>query len=1046
MLTNKQRKKEKMMKRRKSIGLIIMTAVLSLCTVFGIQSIQASAATIYTSSEKDYWMITDGSGDYTVSLDNAATMQPTYKGVETVVTPADGVEDIGITLKGMVNPMSEMIIKHDNQQEGVADADAIVYSFTSLTDPDRQISVIATHRSNRTWYTFALTDELEVRDGYTYIEGTEQKTIGYRDLISYDSLGYCAWSEGEYHWGAIYHGDLLFKIGTDGGIYYNRSLVIGNVTNADFLSLSKASLAGTKYEERYTSEYIAETLTQLAKGARMEIKWYGVKTDKVDFHIRGINGSWIGDNGGNGLEYNLGVKHSTIIYKKVNTLYVGETYQLSDLLYGGGYEFRNAENANAKLNLSGWYANSVNKTAGNNSDSTWYNALTQMNKTVTMNEVGTYSMTMNGSFLGYYHSTDFTTSFTFDVVNKTPVFYQAFGETLGSLEVERWTEITLVTPTEEQLQAVPDGYEFIGWEMGDSTYAPGSVYTVNGNGTEVVFSAKLNDVQKPVITVGDYTESYYDGDELTLLSATVSDNSGENIEATVAVSKDGENVAVTDNKAALNAGTYMITYTAKDSAGNEADAITKTVVVKEKTAVVYSDGANTIATEAYKPGEITLATFNTEDVAEGYEFAGWKLGEEVYEAGASYTLGETPVTFVASFDAIEYTVTLDYAEEGKADEVITFTIENRTEKLAEIKAKLPISNDGYGYSWQDLPATLPLENVTYVEVLGAIVYTITFEGVEDVEPIKFTVETKDEIFLPVLEEREGYTCAWDKTLADIGLADITFTAVYSAIECTVTLNYVEEGKADEVITFTIENREEKLAEIQAKQSAVEGYTFSWKDLPASLPLENVTFEEVATAIVYTITFEGVEGVEPITFTVETKSEIVLPILEEKAGYTCAWDKTVSELGLEDVTLTAVYEVIEYTATVVVNSTETQVTYTIENREAKLTDIIAMKPVADNEYYIYVWENALPEELPLENGRVYKVIRQDVEKPDDSANSDSSDTSNDSTNDSANTSESNEESDDNKSSGCFGSIGGLSASLVLAFGAVCLLKKKENKQD
>ena len=1039
------------MKVKKLLGVLGLTAVMSAAIGLGVQSIQASAETRYTSSEKDYWMITDGSGDYTVSLNNPSNVNAAYVGVETVVDPADGVSDIGVTLKGMVYPMERMIMQHDNQEVGVPDADAIVYSFTSLSDPDMQISVIATHRSNRTWYTFALTDELEVRDGYTYIEGTEQKTIGHKDLSSYDPLGYCYWGAGEKNWGAIYNGGLMFKIGSDGTVYYNDSTKIGNVTNADFLAASKTNLAGTKYEERYTSEYIAETLTQLAKGARMEIKWYGVKTDKVDFHIRGISGSWIGDNGGNGLEYNLPVKNSTIIYKKVNTLYVGETYKLSDLLYGGGYEFRNAENASAKLSLSGWYANSVNKTAGNNSDSTWYNGLTQMGKTVTMNEAGTYNITLAGSLLGFYLSDGFTTNFTFDVVNKTPVVYQAFGETLGSLETKRWTDITLATPTEEQLQAVPAGYEFAGWEIGENTYAAGSVYTVNGDGTEVVFNAKLNDVQKPVITVGDYTESYYDGDELTLLPATVSDNSGENIEVSVAVSKGGEKVDVTENKVVLSADTYTIVYTAKDSAGNEAEAVTKTIIVKEKTAVVYTDGTNTIASEAYKPGEITLAAFNSEDVLEGYAFVGWKVGEDVYEAGTSYTLGETPVTFVASFTAIEYTVTLDYVEEGKADEVITFTIENRAEKLAEIKAKLPSSNDGYGHSWQDLPITLPLENVTYVEVLGAIVYTITFEGVEGVEPIKFTVETKDEIVLPVLEEREGYTCAWDKTLADIGLADITFTAVYNVIEYTATLNYVEEGKADEAITFTIENREEKLEEIKAKQStAVDGYTYSWNELPTMLPLENVTYEETATAIVYTITFEGVEGVEPITFTVETKDEIVLPELEEREGYTCAWDKAVSELGLANVTLTAVYEVVEYTATVVVNGVETQVTYTIENREAKLMDIIAMKPISDNEYYTYVWENALPEELPLENGKIYKVIKQSVEKPDDSANSSSNsssnDTSNDSANDSANNSESNEESVDNMVSGCFGSIGGLSVSLVLAFGAVCLLKKKEDKQD
>ena len=644
-----------------------------------------------------------------------------------------------------------------------------------------------------------------------------------------------------------------------------------------------------------------------------------MKTDKLDFHIRGISGSWYNDEAGKGLETGLNRKHSVIIYKKVNTLYVGETYKISDLLYGGGYTFRNAEVEGADLSLSGWYAKGVNLVADNNDDSSWYNGLTQMSKKITMNEAGTYNITLTGSFAGYWLITDFEKFYSFEVVNKTPVVYQAFGETVNSLEVERWTDITLDTLADNQGQEVPAGYE-LGWEVNGKTYAAGSKYTVNGDGTQVVFNAVLRDTQKPVITVGDYTDAYYDGDELSLLPATISDNSQEDITASITVTKDGEAVEVTDNKVALSAGTYTITYTAQDSTGNEAETVVKTITVQGKVAVTYSDGNNTIATESYRPGEITLATFNSADVAEGYTFAGWKVGEEVYAAGETYTLGETPVMFVATFSAIEYTATLDYLEEGKANEVITFTIENRDEKLAEIKAKLPAANDGYGHSWQGLPNVLPLENVTYVEVAGAIVYTITFAGVE--------------------------------------------------------------------------------------------------------------------------------GIEPITFTAETKDSIVLPVLEEKAGYTCGWDKALSDIGFEDVTLTAVYEIITYTATVVVNGAETQVTYTIEDRETKLSDIIAMKPIADNEYYTYVWENPLPEELPLENGKTYTVIKKDVEAPTTSEDSEESEepeqptTSEEPTDSSVEASSSEE-----KKGGCSGSVSGVAFALLGAgILAGCLKKKEENSTE
>ncbi len=489
------------MKVKKKIGLLTsLFAAMSLSFGIGVHTLSAKAestnesgATIYTSSEKDYWMITDGSGDYTVSLDNAARMQSAYKGVETVVTPVEGVGDIGITLKGMVNPMANLIVKHDNQVSGQADANAIVYTFTSLSDPDRQISIIATNRYNRSWYTFAFTDELEVKDGFTYIEGTEQKTIGYKDLSAYNDIGYCYWFAGEKEWGAIYQGALTFHLGTDGSVYYNNNSVIGSVADEAFLTASKTQLSGTKYEERYTSEWIAETLTQLAKGARMELKWYDVQTEQLDFHIRGISGSWIGDNGGNGLEYNLGLKHSTIIYKKTNTLYVGETYKLSDLVYGGGFSFRNAQNTSAPLSLSGWYANSANKTAGNNGDSTWYNGLTQMNKTITLTETGTYNMTLAGSFLGYFHSTDFPTNFTFDVLAPT------------APSVTAQSDVSLIGKQTYDLSA------FFTLENADGATV---VYTVDGTETE------------------NYTSYTADGKDHVIV-CTVSDNFGQSASATV---------------------------------------------------------------------------------------------------------------------------------------------------------------------------------------------------------------------------------------------------------------------------------------------------------------------------------------------------------------------------------------------------------------------------------------------------------------------------------------------------------------------------------
>ena len=595
-------KKEKKMKRKKSIGLIIMAAIMSLCTVVGvqgIQNIQASAATIYTSSEKDYWEITAGSGDYTVSLDNSAVTWSAYKGVETVVTPAEGVEDIGITLKGMVYPMQKLLLFHDNYVNEELEADAIVYSFTSLSDPDRQISVIATQRDNSCWYTLALTDELEVRDGYTYIKGTDQLTMGLPDLNYSDSYGETGYTKRD-AWGANYQGEVVFHIGEDGGIYYTDSLVIGNVANENFLSTSKANLAGTEYEARYTSEYVTETLTQLASGARMEIKWYGVKTETLDFHIRGINGSWIGDDGGRGLEYNLGVMHSTIIYKKVNTLYVGETYKLSDLLYGGGYTFRNAENSSAPLKLSGWYAKDVNLTAGTEDTSTWYNALTQMDKTITLNTPGTYSMTMSGSFLGYYHSRNFPTEFTFEVVATLPtVTAQENVKMIGKQSYDLTSYFTFDNADDATITYVMDGEEI----------TEPTAYIADGKDHEIVCtattaygsaSATLNVTG---IWVGDtfFTSSNGTVDYFTQKSSNAENgNTGVRTEISNVTE---ENVTITYNQtlsAGLGSGD-MFTFDKYTNTSGEAIAVADMIVItytslvdptKQLSVVNYINGDN----------------------------------------------------------------------------------------------------------------------------------------------------------------------------------------------------------------------------------------------------------------------------------------------------------------------------------------------------------------------------------------------------------------------------------------------------------------------
>lgn len=313
-----------------------------------------------------------------------------------------------------------------------------------------------------------------------------------------------------------------------------------------------------------------------------------------------------------------------------------------------------------------------------------------------------------------------------------------------------------------------------------------------------------------------------------------------------------------------------------------------------------------------------------------------------------------------------YSATVSVNGENKT---VQYTAANKADKLAEIAAMLPTNTAEYTYAWAEaLPTELPLEDGK------------------------------------------------------------TYTVAKTPVEYTATLDYLEGD--DSTITYTVENRAEKLAEIKNIVSSKSGadYEYTWAGLPEELPLENgKTYVETKTAAEYEIVFkvDGEQYGETVTFTADTKAELKFPTIPEKGGYTAAWDKAVADLTeWTDYEVNAVYTAIEYTATVVVDGAETTVTYTIENKAEKLAEIAAMLP-ANTAEYTYAWAETLPAELPLENGKTYTVTKTAVvvtpptsEAPDNSEEPTTSE------------------------SGCFGSVGGLSAGVLALGAAVMLLKKKE----
>ena len=108
--------------------------------------------------------------------------------------------------------------------------------------------------------------------------------------------------------------------------------------------------------------------------------------------------------------------------------------------------------------------------------------------------------------------------------------------------------------------------------------------------------------------------------------------------------------------------------------------------------------------------------------------------------------------------------------------------------MANVLAEnLPEDTEEVGYVYAEkVPASFKAQDYTFNVTMVQVVFTLTFVGEngEDigVAPITFTAKTIDDLQLPAVPEKAGYTGAWDKTVDRIKLEDTTLTAVYTEIK------------------------------------------------------------------------------------------------------------------------------------------------------------------------------------------------------------------------------------------------------------------------
>ena len=334
----------------------------------------------------------------------------------------------------------------------------------------------------------------------------------------------------------------------------------------------------------------------------------------------------------------------------------------------------------------------------------------------------------------------------------------------------------------------------------------------------------------------------------------------------------------------------------------------------------------------------------------GYTFRGWD--KEIPE-----TMPAENITVKAQWEINQYTITFDT---NGGSEIAPITQDYGT----EITAPANPTRKGYTFKgWdKEIPKTMPAENITVKAQWEINQYTITFDtnGGSEIAPITQDYGTK--ITAPDTPTRKGYTFrGWDKEIPETMPAEnITVKAQWEINQYTITF---DTNGGSEIAPIT----QDYGTEITAPDNPTrKGYTFKgWdKEIPETMPAENITVKAQWEINQYTITFDTNGGSEIAPITQDYGTEITAPDNPTRKGYTFkGWDKEIPEtMPAENITVKAQWEINQYTITFDTNGGSEIAPITQDYG----TEITAPDNPTRKGYTFKGWDKEIPETMPAEN--------------------------------------------------------------------------------
>ena len=210
-------------------------------------------------------------------------------------------------------------------------------------------------------------------------------------------------------------------------------------------------------------------------------------------------------------------------------------------------------------------------------------------------------------------------------------------------------------------------------------------------------------------------------------------------------------------------------------------------------------------------------------------------------------------------------------------------------------------------------------------------------------------------------------------IGDTETGNKEYWAKWEINQYTVTVK-PENGEADITIT------QDYGTPITAPADPIrEGYTFiGWdRDIPKTMPAENITVTAQWEINRYTITFDTNGGSEIAPITQDYGTEITAPDNPTRKGYTFkGWDKEIPEtMPAENITVTAQWEINRYTITFDTAGGSDIAPITQDYG----TNITAPADPTREGYTFIGWDKAIPTTMPAENITVTAQWK-DSEKP------------------------------------------------------------------